>query len=121
MTKRPARSGSLPVKTPHGLWIVKRGFAEAMRILVTDHASPEVLSDMLLQVGIDAKPETVSGWSMEHRCAAELWATRVYLSASDNPVRVPPRPRFLPAPWCGPESGGEPSIWDTNATPMQGK
>jgi hypothetical protein len=31
----------------------------------------------------------------------EVWAERTHLRASDNVVRVPPRPTWLPDPWQG--------------------
>lgn len=32
------------------------------------------------------------------------WASSAHLRASDNPVRVPPRPAWLPMPWAGADS-----------------
>jgi hypothetical protein len=59
--------------------------------------------DLLLIVGIDASRETIAQWSDRQVKAAEAWAGSAHLRASDNYVRVPNRPSFLPEPWGGPE------------------
>lgn len=61
-----------------------------------------VTSSLLLLVGIDAPVRLVATWTDDHVRDAEKWAGAVHLKASDNIVRVPPRPCFLPEPWSGP-------------------
>lgn len=56
----------------------------------------EVLSDILGLVSIEVTPAVVSTWSDEQCQQAERWAGAVHLRASDNVVRVPPKPDFLP-------------------------
>lgn len=50
------------------------------------------LRDLLLLVGRDLPRATFNGWSHAERMAAEKWATKAYLRASDNNVHVPPLP-----------------------------
>lgn len=52
--------------------------------------------DLLSLVGVIVDKEEVATWSAIDRQAAEEWATREYLAASDNEVDRLPRPTFLP-------------------------
>jgi hypothetical protein len=61
-------------------------------------AKPQVLSDILLLVGVQVPPEQVARWSDGQRLDAERWASAVHLDASDNTVKVPPKPEFLQFP-----------------------
>jgi hypothetical protein len=55
-----------------------------------------VVRDLLLLVGIKVKlVEMREDWSGPDVEAAEKWAGAVYLRASDNNVRIPPRPQIL--------------------------
>jgi hypothetical protein len=83
-----------------------------------DPATPEVLRDLLALVGYEASVEAISGWSLERRVEAEVYAVNVHLRASDNePLRAYPRPAWLPAPWLGPDAieGG---IFGPGGTPL---
>lgn len=54
-----------------------------------------VIRDLLGLVGVTVTEETVKGWDIPQRRAAQDWASATHLSASDNDVTVPPRPAFL--------------------------
>jgi hypothetical protein len=84
---------------------VPRGFGAAYRECAADPVDEETLSDILALVGYDASPEEIHEWPLDRRVEAEVWAARVHLRASDNPIRVPPRPEWMPAPWLGPSRG----------------
>lgn len=56
------------------------------------------LRDLLSLVGVDVDHNAISRWTVEQMCEANKWATKSYLKASDNNVRVPKRPKFLPEP-----------------------
>jgi hypothetical protein len=51
-----------------------------------------VLRDMLLLVSRRLPRATFRAWTANQRKAAENWASLSHLSASDNPVKVPPMP-----------------------------
>ncbi len=57
---------------------------------------PHVTQDLLLLVSINVSLRTIRGWTKRQVEAAEKWAASVHLEASDNIVRVPPKPKFLP-------------------------
>lgn len=73
------------------------GLADPLPSDEDDDAPTNVLRDLLLLVGVTATEAQVSGWPLEQRRQAEQWAIATHLSASDNPVDVPPRPEFLDA------------------------
>lgn len=79
-----------------------------------DLASPSTLQDLLLLVDVDVPIGGIVGWTDDQMRAAEKWAGRVHLSASDNPVRVPPMPEFL-RPFCK-EHHGTPEVEQGNDT-----
>lgn len=56
---------------------------------------PKTTHDLLLMVGYDVPLYVIEKWAPEELAAAEKWAAKSYLRASDNPVRVPARPQFL--------------------------
>lgn len=60
-----------------------------------DYENLHVTSDILLLVGVDAKPSDVAQWTKGQQEAASNWASLEHLSASDNPVRRIPMPKFL--------------------------
>ena len=55
----------------------------------------ETLWVILSLVCIEIEPGILDTWSPEDRELAEIWALKTHLRASDNPVRVPPRPAIL--------------------------
>lgn len=68
--------------------------------------------DLLLLVGYEIDPAAVADMPVPDLLAAEKWAAKTHLRASDNPVRVPPRPAWLPEPWRGPDDG----LWGPGPT-----
>ena len=54
-----------------------------------------ITRDLLLLVGIKVTFAAIREWKPSQIEAAEEWAAAMHLRASDNIVRVPPRPRFL--------------------------
>jgi hypothetical protein len=61
----------------------------------TEPVTDQVLSDLLLLVGVTVTPEQLAAWTPEQREQAAQWAGLVHLDASDNDVDVPERPTFL--------------------------
>lgn len=93
------------------------GFASHYKTIWQEPAEPETLRDLLLLVGWTAEPATIAAWPLVKRVEAEAYAVREYLRASDNIVRVPPRPRWMGEPWQGRRSladgivhGPEPTV-----------
>lgn len=65
-------------------------------------------------VGYDVPVDSANLLTDEQLRELEVWAERTHLRASDNPVRVPPRPSWLPnQPWKGPED-----TWGNGPTPV---
>lgn len=65
-------------------------------------------------VGYEIDLDGIELLTDEQRRELEVWAERTHLRASDNVVRVPPRPAWLPAqPWQGPEDQ-----WGRGPTPV---
>ena len=65
-------------------------------------------------VGYDVPAAGARLLTAEQLLELEVWAERTHLRASDNPVRVPPRPAWLPAePWQGAEDE-----WGRGPTPV---
>lgn len=58
-------------------------------------AAFEVTSGLLLLVGLELRRSSFYSWRDETRREVETWASLSHLSASDNPVRVPPKPEVL--------------------------
>jgi hypothetical protein len=56
---------------------------------------PHVTRDLLLLVGIRVSLFSIRCWSRNEVEAAKKWAAKMHLYASDNIVRVPPKPEFL--------------------------
>jgi len=81
-----------------------RGFAAAYRGAARDPATAHQLRDLLGLIGYRVTLRTIASWPMAKRVAGEVYAVRVHLRASDNPVRVPPRPAWMPEPWGGRET-----------------
>lgn len=79
------------------------GFGSHYTSIWKDPAEPEVLADLLLLVGWTADPSVIAAWPLAKRVEAEAYVARVHLRASDNPVRIPPRPRWMGEPWKGPQ------------------
>lgn len=88
------------------------GFGSHYAAAWKDPAPPETLRDMLELVGWTADPQAIAAWPMLKRVEAEVYAARTALRASDNPVRVPQRPRWMPEPWQGPRTGEEGTVWE---------
>lgn len=98
-------------------WDVPRGFGAMYKRCVAgwgNGRNASALSDLLSAVGFQATPTAVLGWPLRKRVDAEVWAISTHLSASDNPVMVPPRPDWMGEPWKGPEQGV--GIWASNPT-----
>lgn len=53
------------------------------------------LQDILLLVDEYVTLRVLRTWTPRQRRAALVWAGKTHLRASDNPVRVPPKPRCL--------------------------
>ena len=62
-----------------------------------DKCEPTILRDILLLASVDVPLSHIREWTPEESALAEEWANKSYLRASDNPVRVPPKPEFLKA------------------------
>lgn len=60
-----------------------------------EKCEPRLLRDILLLASVDVPLEDIRQWTPEESAAAEAWASKSYIRASDNPVRVPPKPDFL--------------------------
>ena len=86
-----------------------RGFAAAYKRAAAELATGPVLRDLLALIGYSASLRTIARWPVAKRVEAEVYAVRVHLRASDNPVRVPPRPAWMPDPWKGRKQGR--GIW----------
>ncbi len=63
--------------------------------------SAEGISSLGLCIGYDVSADVIASWDAAKRQEFEIYAERVHLKASDNPVQVPPRPSWLPDPWQG--------------------
>lgn len=73
---------------------------------------PEGVCILASLVGYAIDPDYFGLLSPEQQRELEVWAERTHLRASDNPVRVPPRPTWLPGePWQGPDAGGDNDIF----------
>jgi hypothetical protein len=59
-----------------------------------DVAAAEVHTALLL-ADVEVPITTIEEWTEEQRRAAGTWAMAIHLDASDNDVRVPPKPMFL--------------------------
>lgn len=104
-------------------WVVPRGFGAAYKREAKwqldqlhpkgkrfPHASKPGkvvarLRSLLALIGYEARLETVANWTLRQRVTLAVYAEREHLSASDNPVRRHPKPRWLPAPYLGKERG----------------
>ncbi len=53
-----------------------------------------ITQDLLLLVCIKVPLSRIRSWTPQQVEAAEKWAASVHLRASDNIVRVPPKPKF---------------------------
>jgi hypothetical protein len=60
-----------------------------------DEYSRDRIGELLSLVDVEIPGELIDAWSQEQIMEAGDWATRSYLRASDNNVRVPERPNFL--------------------------
>jgi hypothetical protein len=74
-------------------------FLSEFRRLQQAHLSrrSDVLASLLALVDVDVPRVKILGWTRQQRERAFAWAGAAHLSASDNPVRVPPKPKFLKA------------------------
>lgn len=57
--------------------------------------TPEITIDALSLTGIYVSDEIVNRWTHLERLLAYDWAMREHLHASDNAVKLRPRPSFL--------------------------
>jgi hypothetical protein len=57
--------------------------------------SVNVLVDLLAMISLKVPPSVVANWGKETRYEVEKYCMDVHLRASDNIVRVPPKPRAL--------------------------
>lgn len=51
--------------------------------------------DLLLLIPIKVSLKEIRRWTPQQVEAAEKWCAAIHLRASDNIVRVPPKPKFL--------------------------
>ena len=59
-------------------------------------------------VGYEIDLDGIELLTADQRRELEVWAERTHLRASDNPVRLPPKPAWLPQrPWAGPCQGDD--------------
>ena len=79
-----------------------------------DKRSDQGVISLGLCIGYEICPEALASWSSKQREEFEIYAERLYLSASDNPVRVPQHPTWLPGPW-----GGKPDVWGNLPTEVR--
>lgn len=69
---------------------------------------PEGVCILASLVGYEVNVDDFAKLSAEQQRELEVWAERTHLRASDNPVRVPPKPAWLPPDaWAGPSAGPE--------------
>lgn len=65
-------------------------------LIIPAELDVEVTAGMLGMVDVSVTPEQVATWTREQRAAADDWAAKTHLHASDNDdVVVPPKPEFL--------------------------
>jgi hypothetical protein len=95
-------------EVPHGLGRCYRSCAEHYL------ANTQGLCDLLSLVGYFVAPIVVAGWPFRKRIDAAVWAYQSHLRASDNHVKVPPRPAWMPPPGNGPQQGD--GIWASSPT-----
>ena len=57
---------------------------------------PHITQNLLLLVSVHVTLRTIRKWTPAQVEAAEKWAAACHLRASDNVVRIPPKPGFLP-------------------------
>lgn len=56
---------------------------------------PNELADILELIDEEYPPDVIAGWTDAQREEVAGWAGAVFLKASDNPVKVPPKPDFM--------------------------
>lgn len=66
----------------------------------------KVTQDILTLVGLAVTLKEIKSWSNEKRLKIEKWAGACHLRASDNIIRIPPKPRFKSKPFKYPKSMG---------------
>ena len=71
------------------------GFETPLARILRSPAKVEVLHNLLLLVGFEVPELELRKRTPRERAHAELYALRAHLRASDNPVRIPPRPTWL--------------------------
>lgn len=113
-------------------WDVPRGFGrEYKRLAKADlewcakgrpGEAIGLIRDLLGLIGYAASVATVAEWPLRKRVEAAVYASNVHLRASDNPLPRHPKPRWLPAPWCGPTTsrgGASETVFAELATPTE--
>lgn len=55
----------------------------------------DALADLLLLVSYQVPRDVIRAWEPQQRKRIEEWASKIYIRASDNPVKVPTRPKVL--------------------------
>jgi hypothetical protein len=73
----------------------KTYFKTSVAKAMLDPIETTVLQDVLLMVNVDLPRELLCRWNVMERAIAEDWAVRLHLRASDNIIRVPPKPAFV--------------------------
>jgi hypothetical protein len=61
----------------------------------TEDLTPAKVWDLMALVGYRVPVKVIKRWTYEARDQACWWAAQTHLRASDNPVRVPPKPVFV--------------------------
>jgi hypothetical protein len=72
-----------------------RYFKTSVAWRVRNPIETTLLQDVLLMVNVDLPRELLCRWSVQERAIVEDWACRLHLRASDNIVRVPPKPDLV--------------------------
>ncbi|HEY3493807.1 MAG TPA: hypothetical protein VGK73_03940 [Polyangiaceae bacterium] len=86
---------------------IPKGYKRVYAVVAKDPAPPEVLSDILGLVGIEADPLLLATLPLDMRVQAQVWAATAHSKASDNIVRRHPKPPWLPDEWEGPRQDGD--------------
>lgn len=63
-------------------------------LLKMENEDIQATQDLLGLVSLRVSAKEIKSWSTSRRLKIEHWAAKVYLRASDNNVRIPPKPKF---------------------------
>lgn len=97
---------AIRIRVGSEIWEVPYGFGRwysdiAGDILRGDYPDQSI-SDLLVLIGYEVDTNDVGKLTLRRKVDLAVYALTTHARASDNPIRVPPRPCGLPDPWCGP-------------------